>query len=268
MKKLSIVFFLFFFVNCNDNSDKANFLTILGTRIYYEEHGRGIPLIVLSGGGINRSVRDFDQCIPMLSSKYRVILPDSPGQGKSQQPDTLNYEILTQYFSLFIDSLHVDSVYLMGWSDGGIAALLLAERKSDKVKKVISVGANNGLKGVLPADIDISTVKPQQLEVWAENNKEVVKAYTVNLKKDWRKMMSNLNRMWYQEKYFSDSILSHIQVPTMIVQGDKDDINLDHAIELHKMIPNSHLCILPNTTHEVFSERPELISDLAIGFFE
>ena len=80
--------------------------------------------------------------------------------------------------------------------------------------------------------------------------------------------MSSLNAMWYQEKYFPDSLLSHIHVPALIVQGDKDDINIDHAVELHRMIPGSQLCILPNTAHEVFSERPELISDLAMDFFE
>ena len=268
MRKLLVAGLLFLFVNCNSTGSKAHFLTISGTKIYYEEYGRGAPLIILSGGGINRSIRDFDECIPKLSSRFRVILPDSPGQGKSEQPDSLSYEMLTQFFSLFIDSLHLDSVNLMGWSDGAIAALLLAERKPDQVKKVIAVGANNGLKGALPAEIDASQVKPQPLEVWAENNKEVVSAYTVNFKKDWKKMMGNLNKMWYQEKYFSDSILSHIRIPAMIVQGDKDDINIDHAVSLHRMIANSQLCILPNTTHEVFSERPELISDIAMRFFK
>jgi pimeloyl-ACP methyl ester carboxylesterase len=196
MKKLSVVGLLFFFASCSYNGGKAGFLTIAGTKIYYEEHGRGVPLVILSGGGINRSVRDFDL-------------------------------------------LHLDSTYLMGRSDGA-----------------------------LPADIDISQVKPQALDVWAENNKELIKTYTTDLKKDWKKMMSSLNTMWYQEKYFPDSILNRIQVPTMIVQGDKDDINVRHAVELHSMIPNSELCILPNTTHEVFSERPELISDLAMDFFD
>ena len=268
MRNLSVVGLLVIFTNCNYNVSKTGFATILDTKIYYEEYGQGAPLIILSGGGINRSVRDFDGCIPKLSSKFRVILPDSPGQGKSQQPDTLSYEMLTEFFSQFIDSLHLDSVYLMGWSDGGIAALLLAERKPDQIKKVIAVGANNGLKGALPAEIDISLVKPQPLEVWGENNKEVIDAYTTDLKKDWKKMMNNLNGMWYQERYFPDSILHRIQLPTMIVQGDKDDIDVGHAVELHRMIPKSQLCILPNTTHEVFTERPELISDLAMDFFE
>lgn len=232
MKIIAIVFIVFL-ASCS-NEVRTGYVTIRGTKIYYEEDGKGIPLVLLSGGGINRSVRDFDKCIPKLSSKFRVILPDSPGQGKSEQPDTLTYEILTDFFSQFIDSLHLDSVYVMGWSDGGIAALLLAERKSDQVKKIIAVGANSGLKGALPAGIDVSLVQPQPLEVWAKNNKHAIDDYDKDLKRDWRNMMNSFNRMWYQEMYFDESILTRIKIPVMIAQGDNDDIIVDHAVGLHR----------------------------------
>ncbi|MBL7697006.1 MAG: alpha/beta hydrolase [Chitinophagaceae bacterium] len=256
-----------FFCHCNSISDRTSFKDILNTKIYYEEHGQGAPLVILSGGGINRSVRDFDKCVDALSKHFRVILPDSPGQGRSEQPDTLSYEILTDFFSGFIDSLSLDTVYVMGWSDGAIASLLLAEKYPGKVKKTLAVGANNGLAGALPAGINAADVVPQALEAWGERNKETVDAYTKEVKRDWKKMMNFLNAMWYQEKYFSDSVLTNIRVPVMIAQGDKDEINIDHAVHLYRLIPNSQLCILPNTTHEVFSERPEIISQLAINFF-
>ena len=88
------------------------------------------------------------------------------------------------------------------------------------------------------------------------------------MKKDWKKMMSSLNAMWYQEKYFSDTILTRIGIRVMIAQGDKDDIVIDHALTLHRMIPGSALCILPNTGHNVFAERPLTISKIAEDFFK
>jgi len=243
--------------------------TIAGTKIYYEEYGIGSPLLILSGGGIDRSVRDFNQCITPLSKSFRLILPDSPGQGRSEQPDTLTYELLTGYFSHLIDSLDLDSVSVMGWSDGGIAALLLAASRPDKVKKVIAVGANNGLSGALPAGIDVNTVIPQSLEAWAIRNQQSVENYSKEVIRDWKKMMNSLNAMWYQPKYFPDSILSKIHVPVMIAQGDRDDIStIDHAVSLHRMIANSQLCILPGTGHELFMERPALIGDISTDFFK
>ena len=81
-------------------------------------------------------------------------------------------------------------------------------------------------------------------------------------------MMNSFNAMWYQSKYFSDSILPNIRIPVMLAQGDHDFINIDHAVSLHRMIPNSQLCILPGTSHEVFRERPALITKVAMDFFK
>ena len=41
-----------------------------------------------------------------------------------------------------LDALHIDSAYVLGWSDGGIIALLLAIRHPEKVIKLASTGAN------------------------------------------------------------------------------------------------------------------------------
>ena len=57
--------------SCNTGTEKIEFgsnngsvININGKNIYYEEYGQGTPLLLLSGGGINRSIRDFGKCIP------------------------------------------------------------------------------------------------------------------------------------------------------------------------------------------------------------
>src|SRR5215203_1914070 len=151
MKKLfGLIIFSLLLSNCTTQTSKIEFgsnngriININGKNIYYEEYGQGTPLLLLSGGGINRSIRDFGKCIPGLSKHYRVIAPDTPGQGRSEQTDSLSYDLLTDFMSQLIDSLKIDSCYVMGWSDGAIVSLLLANRRADKIKKVIAVGANN-----------------------------------------------------------------------------------------------------------------------------
>ena len=268
-------------LSCNTGADKTGAdkieygsnegkrVTIFNTKIYYEEYGQGTPLILLSGGGLSRSIKDFENCIPGLAKHYRVIAPDSPGQGRSEQPDTLTYELLLEFTSRLIDSLKLDSVYVLGWSDGGITGILLAEKRSDKVRKVVAVGANNGLRGAIPPDIPIDSVYPMTLDYFEKNNKELIEQYTNTLPRDWRKQVTVLNNMWYQkESYFPDSIYGRIKVPVMIVLGDKDEMIIEHALEMHRRIKNSQFCVLPNTTHDVFAERPDLINKIAIDFFK
>ena len=61
--------------------------------------------------------------------------------------------------------------------------------------------------------------------------------------------------------------LEKISIPTMIVQGDRDDIKISHAEYLYKTIPQAQLCILPNTSHLVFEENAGLMCGVAVGFF-
>jgi pimeloyl-ACP methyl ester carboxylesterase len=278
MKKIVGLFFIagqFLGASCNTEPKKIEYgsndgkrVSVLNRKIYYEEYGQGIPLVLLSGGGISRSINDFEKCIPDLSHHFRVIAPDTPGQGRSEQIDNMSYETLTDYLSHFIDVLKLDSAYVMGWSDGGIVGLLLAGERPDKIKKVLAVGANNGLKGAIPPTIDINIVKPLPMDDWEKNNKEIIEKYMKTLPRDWKKLVNDLNTMWYQhEDYFSKSVYDSIKVPVMIVLGDRDQITTEHGLEMHRLIKGSEFCVLPNTSHEVFAERPDLINKIAIDFF-
>ena len=250
-------------------SNNGRWITINNKKIYFEEYGHGTPLLLLSGGGLSRSIKDFEKCIPELAKHYRVIAPDTPGQGRSEQADSLSYPVLLEFMSQFIDSLKIDSAYVMGWSDGGITGILLAEKRSDKVKKVVAVGANNGLRRAIPADVPIDAVNPMPVDEWAKNNKESIDQYMNKLPRDWKKLLNELNTMWYQrDEYFSDSIYGRINIPVMIVLGDRDDIITEHGLEMHRLIKESQFCILPNTSHEVFAERPDIINKIAIDFFK
>jgi pimeloyl-ACP methyl ester carboxylesterase len=250
-------------------SNTGKQFTINGRKIYYEEYGKGTPLLLLSGGGISRSIRDFGQIIPELSKHYRVIAPDTPGQGRSEEVDSLSYALLTDGMSKLIDSLKLDSIQIIGFSDGAIVAILLAEKRADKVRRVVAVGANNGIKGFnVPEGFNFDSVSVPTPEQWGKHHEKDIEWYnTMPPKKDWKKMVNLLNRMWYESVYFPESVYGNINIPVMIVQGDRDDISLDHALELHRAIKNSELCILPNTTHDVFKERPELITKIAMDFF-
>ena len=251
-------------------SNDGRHIIINNRKIYFEEYGQGTPLLLLSGGGINRSIRDFGKCIPGLSKHFRVIAPDTPGQGRSEQTDSLSYDLLTEFMSQLIDSLKIDSGYVMGWSDGAIVSLLLADRRDDKIKKVIAVGANNGSRGfVLPDGFALDSVRPPTLEYWASSNKKDIEWYnTLTPKKDWRIMVNNINMMVYEKEYFPTNVYDGIKIPVMIVLGDRDMISIEHGLEMNRLIKNSQYCVLPNTTHEVFSERPDFINRIAIDFFK
>jgi len=112
-------------------------------------------------------------------------------------------------------------------------------------------------------------VKIPTVDNWAVWHVKDIEWYnTLTPKKDWRKMANNLNLMVYEKEYFPTSVYGSINIPVMIVLGDHDDISIEHGLEMHRLIKNSLYCVLPNTSHEVFAERPDLINKIAIDFFK
>jgi pimeloyl-ACP methyl ester carboxylesterase len=245
----------------NYGSNKGKFITINETKIYYEEYGKGLPLLMLHGG--LGDISDFEKVIPNLSKKFRVIIPDAPGLGRSEYADSLlSYQLLADYTSKFIDELKIDSLYLIGWSDGANTALILAKNKSEKVKKLIISGANYKLNGFSNEALeeckkvaDTSYVK-EEMQSW-------IKHYQKLSTKDWKRYISEVGQMWFTEEYFPKSDLEAIKIPTLIIYGDRDMYTLEHGIEIKNAILNSQFCVIPNCSHMVFREKPKLFAKLA-----
>jgi pimeloyl-ACP methyl ester carboxylesterase len=248
-------------------SNNGKYALIFNKKIYYEEYGNGVPLILLEGG--MKSIKDFSMCIPELMKHFRVITPDDPGQGRSEMLDTMTYDLLAEYVSKLIDVLKLDSAYIIGWSDGGIAALILSAKRPDKIKKVLVSGANYMKNGMVSSDSE----KKDSLPILAPGfqfspeDQKWADGYFIANRNSWRKIINDRIVMWYQNFYFPRELFSEIKIPVMVVSGDRDIIKLEHTIEMYRLIKSAQLCILPNTSHDVFNDKPYLINQIAIDFF-
>jgi pimeloyl-ACP methyl ester carboxylesterase len=124
-----------------NNKDAGNYYSLRGFKMYCEVYGQGQPVLIIHGNG--GSIANFTANIPYFSAKYKVIIADSRAQGKSDDPgDSLSYEMMADDLAALLDQLHLDSVDVIGWSDGGIDGVLLAMRHPEKVKKLAVTGTN------------------------------------------------------------------------------------------------------------------------------
>lgn len=250
----------------NYGSNNGKYLTIRGTKIYYEEYGKGTPLILLHGGLGN--IADFGKCIPILSENFRVIAIDQPGLGRSEYADSLlSYPLLADYYSKAIDLLQIDSAYVLGWSDGADVALILAKNRPDKIKKIVVSGASYKLEGATKETVE--SWRKVSDTIWVAKN---IQGWIEDYEKksptgNWKRYVTEVKKMWFEEIYFPKSVLEAIKIPTLVVYGDRDAYTLELGLEIHNAIKNSQFCIIPNCSHNVFGEKPELISQISIDFF-
>ncbi|TLX75354.1 alpha/beta hydrolase [Labilibacter sediminis] len=252
-------------INYGSNLEKGKYVTISENQIYYETYGQGAPLLLIHGG--LGSISNFMYSISDFSEHFKVIAMDSPGHGRSSHVDSLSYPYLAEIISQFIDNLKLDSLYILGFSDGAVVGLQLAADRPDKVKKLFAIGANIRLDAL--SESSISWMKNDMIE-WAKNkdgwwSKNILPLMEQPEKSDI--FLKNTQKMWLTEVYVENSKIQSIKIPTMIMQGDKDGIKKEHAVELSNYIENSQLCILPKTAHFVFGSKPKMVNQIAIDFF-
>lgn len=218
------------------NEKAGHFIKTRGFNMYYETYGSGSPLLIIHGNG--GSINNFVYQIPYFSKSYQVILADSRAQGKSiDHHDSLSYEMMADDLNALLDTLRLDSCYVIGWSDGGINGLLLAMRHPDKVKKLAVTGAN-----LWP---DTTAVDPF-IYKWGINlNDSLSKVPQTSKVKDQRKLLHLLSF----EPHITTAQLHKITCPTLVIGGDHDVLLPQHTLLIAQSIPNSYLWILPNSGH-------------------
>ncbi|MFC4585994.1 alpha/beta fold hydrolase [Sphaerisporangium corydalis] len=112
-------------------------------RIYYEDAGRGDAVVIMPGWG--GSVIDLDRVRGELAGGFRVIAVDLPGSGRSL-PQPRHYAP-TYYLDDarvllgLLDELGVEVAHLIGFSDGGEEALLMAALRPARALSVLTWGA-------------------------------------------------------------------------------------------------------------------------------
>lgn len=218
------------------NSKAGNSFDNRGFKMYYETYGTGAPLLMIHGNG--GSIKDFTNQIPFFEKNYKVILADSRAQGKSiDTRDSLSYEMMTDDLNALLDHLHLDSCYVIGWSDGGINGLLLAIRHPHKVKKLAVTGAN-----LLP---DTSAVEPE-IYAWAKSLSDSINKLPLSPEVKTDRKLFNLLA---HEPNISTAQLETIQCPVLVIGGDHDVIRPRHTLLIAESIPRSYLWILPNSGH-------------------
>jgi pimeloyl-ACP methyl ester carboxylesterase len=244
------------------NAAVGKYAGVNGIKLYYEIYGEGEPLMLFHGNG--GSIAAFTSEIPELSKHFKVVAVDSRAQGKSTDSSAeITYALMASDMSALINQLHLGSVDVMGWSDGGNVGLELALAHPEQVKKLVTFGANY-------THVDFEAPR-DDVRIQADDPRVARTAATIVAA---RKTMSPLSPAVRQklndlmEKYpnITTAQLQTIKTPVLVVAGDHDAIKLEQTISLFRNLPHAQLWIVPGATHFVAMEQPDVVSRQVIAF--
>ena len=214
-----------------------------GVTLYYETYGAGEPLLLVHGNG--GSIGTLAAQIAFFQDHRRVIVMDSRDQGRSGDSDgPLTYEKMTDDLAALLDHLKTGPVDIVGWSDGGIEALLMGLRHPAKVRKLVAMAANLNPEAIYPETDrlvkDMLAATPADALKTPEGRREAKVTATM------------LN-----EPHIDLALLQQVTAPTLILSGDHDLIRLDHTIAIYEALPNAQLAVFPNATHMIPYDDPQ-----------
>ena len=242
-----------------DNSRVGRYADINGIKMYYEIYGRGKPLVLIHGN--EQCISNMEYQIKYFSRDYRVVAADSRGHGKSGfGQGELTYAQMADDWSCLLDSLKIDSAYVLGWSDGGIIGLLLAIHHPGKVGKLAAMGTN--------LQPDTSAVYYWAVD-WIKEQARIIedKIAENDKSKNWRAKKQYMGLLGKQPN-IALTDLHKISCPVIILAGDKDVIREEHTILIYQNLAKAHLCIFPGATHMIPVEDPDLFNQTVHQFFK
>ena len=209
-------------------------------RLHYEVSGSGTPLIMLHGSGEDISI--FEKALPLLEKHFTVYRIDTRCHGESGKKVPLHYNLIADDVYRFIILLELDKPIVYGFSDGGIAALMLGYMFPDSVRAIAASGANTN---------------PKALKFLTRFGYAKLAIFTYDKKA----------RMIATEPQIRKEDLEKIKVPTLITAGEKDVVKEEDTKFIASSIHSSRLLILPGESHSSYIDGSEKIARILIDNF-
>ncbi|MFJ2027669.1 alpha/beta fold hydrolase [Streptomyces sp. NPDC087897] len=233
-----------------------------GVRTWYETEGAGDPLLLLHGGFCTNDTWGAQRA--ELAAAYRVFLPERRAHGHTADVGgPLTYQDMADDTVAFLERVVGGPAHLVGWSDGGVVALLVARDRPDLVRKVVAIGANfrpGSECFVEPSMLDAMTPDGPDLAFFREMYEPVAPEGADH----WPVVAAKVIDMWRTQPTLTSDDLARVRASTLVMAGDDDLMTLEHTTALYRALPDAELAIVPGASHLVPLEKPELVNRIVL----
>lgn len=224
----------------------TQYIDLADIRVAYCETGSGETLIFLHGN--SESKRIFAHYQDHEFADFHTIALDSRGHGQSRSHDlSLSIPQMSQDVIDFCAARGIVKTHLVGYSDGGNIALLLAKHAPQLFNRVVAIAPNYLASGTDEKTLRLFTRLYRFWKVLAQ------------LGLPTRKMVMRFDLM-LNDIGISAEELRTIQTGMRILYAEEEMIKPDHIREIAELVPNSELEMIPGCTHMNILQHPRTVS--------
>ncbi|GAC68596.1 alpha/beta fold hydrolase [Gordonia soli] len=235
------------------------------TRIWHEVTGDGPPTVLLHGAFAGAS--SWGAQVPaFVDDDRRVYVPERHGHGRS--PDVtaeFHYVDMALETIVYLDEIVGAPADIVGWSDGAVVGAIVALRRPDLVRRLVLIGQYFNSSGRASGGIldELDSADSDLMEffraAYAEESPDGAEHFSIVFDKTMAMIGS--------EPEIPIEDLGAIAVPTLVLQGDRDEVTLDHSREVVDAIDGARLAVIPGT-HLIPLEAPIAVNSVILQFLD
>jgi pimeloyl-ACP methyl ester carboxylesterase len=226
----------------------------------FEYTESGAPLVLLHGG-LGASEDFAPYFLPTLADNFHIYAYDRSAHGRTGiRPGFYHFAFQADEAIAYLESLDQAPAHLLGWSDGGIIALLVAIKRPDLVASIVAIGTNfHHDCGIAFQEPDEIVISPEDAEIFAERSPDPAHVQAQVIRKAFQ--------IWASEPNMTTADLALITCPVLVLAGDDEVFDNQHTLELYEALADGRLAIIPGASHYVVKERTELMLTMIKDFY-
>lgn len=258
----------------------------IGTRVHLVEAGAGEPVVILHGGaGVGA---EHFGVVAGLAKRFRVILPDRPGHGLSDEFAYRHLDLRkhnVEFVEALLDELGIERAMLVGNSYGGFMAICFALAHPERVSRLVILSFFPGIDRKLPlimrlmvtpvlgAILGRTVGRPSMRGTRRFFSRyivahiermpdELVELETMHSKRHGREIAglfrAGLTARGFRPRYLVGDELRQIAVPTVVLWGERDAfMRVEDGRNVAARIPAARFEVIPDAGHLPSTDRPE-----------
>src|SRR5215831_21396859 len=241
---------------------QAGYVEVAGLPTWHEVRGEG-PAVVLLHGGFSGAAAWSAQAPALTGAGFRVYVPERRGHAHTPDVDApLTYEVMAEDTVAYLEAAVSGPAHLVGWSDGAVVALLVAQRRPELVARMVLIGQYYNSSGRVPgSDLDRWLRSEEAKDLLRQGYDPVSPDGPGHFPVVYAKTLAMID----SEPELDLATLGTVGAPTLVLQGDRDEVTLDHGAAVAAALGNARLAVLP-ATHALPLELPDVVNALLIAF--
>jgi pimeloyl-ACP methyl ester carboxylesterase len=241
----------------------VTYVDVNGLPTWHEVHGDG-PAVVLLHGAFAGASSWAAQAPALARAGYRVHVPERRGHAHTGDVEgPLSYGVMADDTVAYLDRVVGGPAHLVGWSDGAVVGLLVAQRRPDLVGRLVLIGQYYNSSGKVPGGLT------DQLGAGGDEVMGFLRGEYDQVSPDgpehFPTVFEKTLAMLATEPELDLASLAAVAAPTLVLQGDRDEVTLEHGAAVAAALPNGRLAVLPGT-HALPVEAPEVVNALLEWF--